>query len=135
MLHRQTGRITFFTQQPDMQADPLENRHAERYVFCQRGVLQIEGRLIRIRTRDVSLDGFEIMTEDIVPTGQRCHLRFNTIVGDGIETMQFSCTSGYCILGGLDGYRVGLTIIEQNSASRKLLNALMVRCASLCKLE
>ena len=111
----------------------IDNRRDERYVFCQRAQLETGGMVYPIRTLDVSLNGFGISSQEPVSNGARCAISFTTLIGNQITRMQFSCITTYCILKGLTGYRIGLSITHADPATRASLRILIEQCAALIK--
>ncbi|WP_293777210.1 PilZ domain-containing protein [uncultured Oxalicibacterium sp.] len=111
----------------------IENRRDERYVFCQRAQLEVDGVIYPIRTLDVSRSGFGIISQAPVSNGGQCTIGFTALIGNQITRLKFSCVTSYCILQGLTGYRIGLSITHADPAMRASLRVLIEQCAALIK--
>lgn len=111
----------------------IDHRRDERYVFCQRAQIEVAGTMHPIRTLDVSLNGFGVTSDKPLKNGDRCTISFSTLIGHRITRLQFSCVTSYCILKGLTGYRIGLSIKEVDPDMRASLRILIEKCAALIK--
>lgn len=65
---------------------------------------------IHVRTLDVSEHGFGVIAGEPVKIGKTCSLILNGLIGERITQQNFSCEVVYCILVGVEGFRIGLNI-------------------------
>lgn len=84
-----------------------------RYVFHRRGLVTNDEMTIRIHTRDVSLQGLGVISPEPFRVGASCSISLNAVVGAQIVQLDFSCTAAYCILAGIQGFRIGLHIDDR----------------------
>ena len=85
-------------------------RKSPRYIFRRRAVMTAGTATIHVRTLDVSEHGFGVVAGEPVKIGKTCSLVLNGLVGERIIQQTFSCEIIYCILAGVDGFRIGLNI-------------------------
>lgn len=88
----------------------VAERKSPRYIFRRRAVLTAGAATIHVRTLDVSENGFGVVAGEPVKIGSTCSLVLNGLVGERIIQQTFSCEIVYCILAGVDGFRIGLNI-------------------------
>ena len=112
---------------------PVESRSDNRYVFCQKARLDIGEYLLPIRTVDISAEGFGILSPEPIRSDKACIMHFSTYLGNRIVHLQLACTSTYCILNGLAGYRIGLSLTAPSADETASLHALIKRRATLSK--
>lgn len=85
-------------------------RKSPRYIFRRRAVMTADSTTIHVKTLDVSEHGFGVVAGEPVKIGKTCSLVLNGLVGEQIIQQTFSCEIVYCILAGVDGFRIGLNI-------------------------
>lgn len=88
----------------------LGGRKDPRYIFRRRAVMTAGSTAIHVKTLDVSEHGFGVVAGEPVAIGRPCSLMLNGVVGERIVQQTFSCEIVYCILAGVDGFRIGLNI-------------------------
>ncbi|MDO9420959.1 MAG: PilZ domain-containing protein [Herminiimonas sp.] len=94
-------------------------RKSPRYIFRRRAVITTGPTAILVKTLDVSEQGFGVVAAEPVIIGRTCSLILNALVGDRIVQQTFSCEIVYCILSGVDGFRIGLSINDATVDSPK----------------
>lgn len=59
------------------------------------------------------------MATEPVEVGKRCSLIINGVIGEHVVQQTFLCETVYCILAGVDGFRIGLHIEDASAAAQK----------------
>jgi hypothetical protein len=108
----------------------FSDRKHPRHVFKRRGVIKADGSVVPIRTVDVSIQGLGIVCAHPVNIGQRCAITVQTVLGDSIASFDFSCTTVYCILSGIEGFRIGLFIDDKVDVHKQQLKRIIDSCAT-----
>lgn len=116
-----------------MHLNLAEQRIEQRFVFQQKARLSASGHVLPIRTIDISNQGFGILCDTPLRGGQTCHIDFSTLLGERIVSLRYACKTTYCILTGMAGYRIGLSITEMNTEDSTSLNMLIERCVNRSK--
>lgn len=103
-------------------------RKYPRYIFRCRGAMAAGATTIHVRTLDISEQGFGVIANEPVKIGKTCSLVLNSVVGQGIIELTFSCNIVYCILTGVEGFRIGLQIPDIDT-QRQRLQKIIVNCS------
>ncbi|MFC7298686.1 PilZ domain-containing protein [Herminiimonas aquatilis] len=102
-----------------------------RHIFRRRAVMTSDTVTLHVRTLDVSEHGFGVIAKEPVRVGKTCSLVLNALVGEHVIQQTFACEIVYCILTGVDGFRIGLNI--NNAAidsSKQHLRKIISSCSS-----
>lgn len=86
--------------------------------------------VLPVRTLDVSIQGLGVVCTEPVNIGKSCAISVQTVLGDSVTQMEFSCTTVYCILSGVDGFRIGLFIDDKVSHHKQQLKRIIDSCAA-----
>lgn len=108
----------------------LSDRKHPRHIFQRRGVIRADGSVVPIRTVDVSVQGLGIVCAHPVNIGLPCAVTVQAVIGDSITSFDFSCTTVYCILSGIDGFRIGLFIDDKVDLHKKQLKRIIDSCST-----
>lgn len=105
------------------------DRKSPRYIFRRRAVMTAGTTTIHVRTLDVSEHGFGVVAAEPVNTGETCSLVLNGLIGEHIVQQTFSCEIIYCILSGVDGFRIGLSIHNTVDSPKQRLQQIIASCS------
>lgn len=103
--------------------DLLANqRSAPRVVFHRKGhLIAADGNAIPIKTIDISASGCGLISPHPLDPKQICALNIFTL-HNALPELAVKGLVAYCMLSGIQGYRVGLQYIELPSKARALID-------------
>lgn len=108
----------------------VSERKHPRYIFKRRGTMRADADTMEIHTVDVSAQGFGILASRPLHIGRNCDILLPAVLGDGIVHLEFSCTTMYCILAGIHGFRIGLFVDDNVDIHKQQLKRILTTCSS-----
>lgn len=102
-------------------ADLLTNqRTAPRVVYHRKGKLIIapQNNVVPVKTIDISTTGIGALVPFPLPEQQTCTLRIHPLDEDKVPELILNGTIAYCILSGIQGFRIGIQLTELEPAAR-----------------
>jgi hypothetical protein len=106
----------------------ISERKDPRFVFRRRGLMTAGASTIQIKTLDVSANGFGVLASEPVHVGKTCSMSLYGVVGERVIQLSFSCQTAYCILSGVDGFRIGLRIDSAIDLHKQQLQKIIATC-------
>jgi len=76
-------------------------------------------------TVDISASGLAVTVPDNLPTGETVAIAFTLIKGDIHQPVQLTARVVYSVCCGMDGFRLGMQILQCSEASRQALAAIL----------
>jgi hypothetical protein len=108
----------------------IAERKDPRYIFRRRGLMTADtATTIQIKTVDVSARGFGVIAAEPIRVGKSCSMLLHAVVGERVIQLNFSCQTVYCILAGVDGFRIGLYIDDTVDAHKQQLQKIIATCS------
>lgn len=114
------------TAQALLAAHAAKRKHP-RYILKRRGLMAANEVAIQVRTLDVSVQGFGVIAPEPIHIGKIYSISFDIMVRERIVPFHFPCTAVYCILSGVDGFRIGLHI-DDDDAHKLQLQKIIATC-------
>lgn len=105
-------------------------RKDPRYIFRRRGVMTADATTaIQIKTVDVSARGFGVIAAEPIQIGKPCSMLLHAVVGERVIQLKFSCQAVYCILAGVNGFRIGLYVDDTVDIHKQQLQKIIATCS------
>lgn len=109
-------------------ADLLASQRATpNVVFQRRGKLTVleHGWTIPVKTLDVSANGIGLLSPEPIRPTLSCALQVSTLHQGIAQDLSLKGMVAYCILSGLQGFRVGIQYTEVDPASKSFIARLI----------
>ncbi|WP_168798734.1 PilZ domain-containing protein [Herbaspirillum sp. ST 5-3] len=104
-----------------------ETRNFTRKVVHGHAAVILQGgAVLRGRAKDLSLGGVCLQLTEQVALGLSCNVIFEAPLNGNMVKVSATAKVIYCILGGTDGFRVGLQFVHLDAANNKTLAELML---------
>lgn len=109
-------------------ADLLTNqRTAPRVVYHRKGQL-VTGphqNVVPIKTIDISTIGVGALVPFPLPERQTCTLRITALDQDNAQELILKGAIAYCILSGIQGFRIGIQFAELDPVTRSRIERII----------
>lgn len=102
-----------------------DGRQAPRkLLMCPVLVSVNNGPAYKARTTDISSTGIGLILVDKLPENTRVKIQLTIFTGDVKDTYVLDGTTVFCIVKGMEGYRVGLALTSMAPALAKRIESL-----------
>jgi c-di-GMP-binding flagellar brake protein YcgR len=117
---------SFFSGADLLQTQRIAQRIEPRTVFHRKGEIIIaDASPVPIKTVDISASGMGLIAADPLPPRQPCLLNVTTLHHGTPQVLQLEGVIAYCILSGIQGFRVGIQYKELDPSSRALISSIL----------
>ena len=104
----------------------MESRGERRRQLDRRAALMVgKGKMLDVRTHDISMSGISVFTEEPVAPGTQCAVSATFSFGKGKADLYLAGRSVYCILVGQRGYRIGIQATQTSPSTRATIRQLL----------
>lgn len=109
----------------------IAKRKSPRFILRRRAMITSGDITIQVKTLDVSAQGFGVIASEPVKIGKTCALIFDSVVDHRVVQQTFHCETVYCILAGVEGFRIGLHIDAAAHSQKQQLEKIIAACSPL----